>query len=60
VKYIVDLYRGIGNCTPIHFTGATMEQITLMQLTGIVAFARAASLGSFTAAVRLFPFPPRL
>ncbi|WP_413207136.1 LysR substrate-binding domain-containing protein [Rhodospirillum sp. A1_3_36] len=35
-----------------------MEQITLERLTGLIAFARAASLGSFTAAARSLSISP--
>ena len=39
-------------CAGIRFTRAAMEQISLERLTGLIAFARAASLGSYTAAAR--------
>jgi DNA-binding transcriptional LysR family regulator len=41
-----------------HMFSAMMEQITLERLTGIVAFARAASHGSFTAAAQSLTVSP--
>lgn len=41
-----------------HLFNAMMEQITLERLTGIVAFARAASYGSFTAAAQSLSVSP--
>ena len=46
------------NESPSHFSCAMAEQITLERLTGIVAFARAASCGSFTAAAQSLSVSP--
>jgi DNA-binding transcriptional LysR family regulator len=42
----------VDNAAGIRFTLSMTEQITLDRLTGLAAFARVASLGSFTAAAR--------
>ncbi len=55
---IVDHYRLIDNPSHIHFLSAMMEQISLDRVTGIVAFSRAASYGSFTAAAQSLSVSP--
>lgn len=42
----------------LRFNSAIMEQIGLERLTGLIAFARAASLGSYTAAARALSVSP--
>jgi DNA-binding transcriptional LysR family regulator len=54
----VDLCCLLDNSSSDHFFGAMKEQITLERLTGIVAFARAASYGSFTAAAQSLSVSP--
>lgn len=46
------------NTVESHFTNATMEHIGLERLTGLIAFSRAASLGSFTAAANALSVSP--
>jgi DNA-binding transcriptional LysR family regulator len=48
----------LDNRHPLRFSRAVMEQIGLDRLTGIVAFARSASLGSYTAAARALGISP--
>lgn len=48
----------LDNRSGIHFSFARMEQIGLDRLTGIIAFARSASLGSYTAAARSLGISP--
>lgn len=48
----------IDNCGRSRFTHAMKEQIGLDRLTGLIAFARAASLGSYTAAARALSVSP--
>jgi DNA-binding transcriptional LysR family regulator len=50
--------RCIENKGAICFSSAMVEQISLDRLTGLVAFARVASLGSFTAAARAREISP--
>ncbi|MFL6698949.1 MAG: LysR family transcriptional regulator [Vitreoscilla sp.] len=54
----VDLQRMFDNPCTSHLFSAMTEQISLERLTGIVAFARAASQGSFTAAARSLSVSP--
>jgi DNA-binding transcriptional LysR family regulator len=54
----VDLQLQFDNQSPNHIFNSMAEQITLERLTGIVAFARAASSGSFTAAARSMSVSP--
>ncbi|WP_426110855.1 helix-turn-helix domain-containing protein [Pseudomonas sp. DSP3-2-2] len=59
---LLDCLNGVGQRLKIRvnidnqaigrFTSAITEQIELDRLTGLIAFARAASLGSYTAAAR--------
>src|SRR5207237_8350708 len=49
---------GAWNSAGGRFTYAPMEQIGLNRLTGLIAFARAASLGSYTAAARSLSVSP--
>lgn len=48
----------IDNGWPIRFISAMTEQMRLERLTGLVAFARAGSLGSYTAAARSLSVSP--
>jgi len=48
----------IDNWAESRFTNAMKEQIGLDRLTGLIAFARAASLGSYTAAARALSVSP--
>ncbi|UFH50381.1 LysR family transcriptional regulator [Pseudomonas sp. KNUC1026] len=48
----------VDNSAPIRFNVAMTSQIGLESLTGLVAFARAGSLGSFTAAARSLAVSP--
>ncbi|WP_346831505.1 LysR family transcriptional regulator [Pseudomonas abietaniphila] len=50
--------RLIDNQAESRFTSAMKEQIGLDRLTGLIAFARAASLGSYTAAARALSVSP--
>ncbi|MCU4119097.1 LysR family transcriptional regulator [Variovorax sp. N23] len=54
----MDLEHLFDNPLLTHFLCAMTEQISLERLTGIVAFARAASHGSFTAAARSLSVSP--
>jgi DNA-binding transcriptional LysR family regulator len=54
----VDIFLWFDNQAPNHKICADMEQMSLERLTGIAAFARAASLGSFTAAARSLSVSP--
>ena len=54
----VETCRLLDNPSRNHIFHAMTEQITLERLTGIVAFARAASHGSFTAAARSLSVSP--
>lgn len=54
----VDLHEMFDNPSTSHLFNAMKEQINLESLTGIVAFARAASYGSFTAAARSLSVSP--
>jgi DNA-binding transcriptional LysR family regulator len=54
----VDLQPLFDNPPKTHFLCVMTEQISLERLTGIVAFARAASYGSFTAAARSLSVSP--
>lgn len=54
----VDPRRPLDNPSQAHLFSAMKEQISLERLTGIVAFARAASSGSFTAAARSLSVSP--
>jgi DNA-binding transcriptional LysR family regulator len=54
----IDIARCIDNRAYIRFNNAMTEQIGIDRLTGIVAFARAASLGSYTAAARSLSISP--
>jgi DNA-binding transcriptional LysR family regulator len=54
----VDIQRLFDNPSETHFFSAMKEQISLERLTGIVAFARAASYGSFTAAAQSLSVTP--
>lgn len=49
---------GIDNPPQYRFTHAMKEQIVLERLTGLIAFARAGTLGSFTAAARSLAVSP--
>lgn len=49
---------GIDNLCRIRFSLAMKEQIALDSLTGLIAFARAGSLGSYTAAARSLSISP--
>ena len=48
----------IDNWAASRFTSAMKEQMGLERLTGLIAFARAASLGSYTAAARALSVSP--
>lgn len=48
----------LDNLAVVRFTHAVMEQIGLDRLTGIIAFARSASLGSYTAAAHSLGISP--
>lgn len=48
----------VDNVGQNHFNHAMMEQVALERLTGLIAFARAGSLGSFTAAARSLGISP--
>src|SRR5690606_11142589 len=48
----------IDNGNARRYKCATMEQIGIDRLTGLIAFSRAASLGSFTAAARALSISP--
>lgn len=50
--------NSIDNHLLFHITCAIMENIALDRLTGLVAFARTASLGSYTAAARVLGISP--
>ena len=50
--------EGIDNEPEVRFTDAVKEQIVLERLTGLIAFARAGSLGSYTAAARALGISP--
>ena len=56
-KKIVDVSK-IDNQVEIRYSSSTMEQIELDRLTGLIAFARAGSLGSYTAAARSLAISP--
>jgi len=58
VNRSVNLHWLFDNPSTNHFFSAMKEQITLERLTGIVAFARAASYGSFTAAAQSLSVSP--
>lgn len=49
---------GLDNWSEYRFNSAVMEQIAVERLTGLIAFARAASLGSYTAAARSLAVSP--
>jgi DNA-binding transcriptional LysR family regulator len=49
---------GVDNPAHIRFDHSIMAQISLDRLTGLIAFARAASLGSYTAAARAVGVSP--
>jgi DNA-binding transcriptional LysR family regulator len=55
-----DLIRGlpVDNPSNLRFYHSIMAQISLDRLTGLIAFARAASLGSYTAAARAVGVSP--
>jgi DNA-binding transcriptional LysR family regulator len=57
---VVNVFPGatIDNQCWIRFSHAAMAQIGLERLTGLVAFARAGSLGSYTAAARALSISP--
>jgi len=48
----------VDNGAVFHFNSAMKEQITLERLTGLIAFARAGSLGSYSAAARSLSVSP--
>lgn len=48
----------IDNCGDIRFNNSMKEQIALERLTGLIAFARVGSMGSFTAAARSLSISP--
>lgn len=52
------LFAGIENAARYRYTYAMKEQVGLERLTGIIAFARAGSLGSYTAAARALAVSP--
>jgi len=52
------LTADIDNQRPIRFYISAMEQISLDRLTGLIAFSRAASLGSYSAAARALGVTP--
>jgi DNA-binding MarR family transcriptional regulator len=54
----VDLQQAFDNPSWTHFFIAMKEQVSLERLTGIVAFARAASYGSFSAAAQSLSVSP--
>lgn len=54
----MDIRAPFDNPSATHMFNAMTEQISLERLTGIVAFARAASHGSFTAAARSLSVSP--
>lgn len=56
--WIVDIHCLFDNPSKTHLFSAMKEQISLERLTGIVAFARAASCGSFTAAAQSLSVSP--
>src|SRR5215210_3594342 len=58
LNWIVDIRQLFDNPSQTHFFSAMKEQISLERLTGIVAFARAASYGSFTAAAQSLSVSP--
>lgn len=55
---MLDLGLSVDNEVPKPFSDAAMEQIGLERLTGLIAFARAGSLGSYTAAARALGVSP--
>jgi DNA-binding transcriptional LysR family regulator len=54
----IGFQTGVDNWVKLRFNCAIMEQIGLDRLTGIIAFARAGSLGSYTAAARALGVSP--
>lgn len=54
----IDPNSSIDNLGDVRFNSAMAEQIGIDRLTGIIAFARAASLGSYTAAARSLSISP--
>ena len=58
LKNNLTLCMKVDNPGDYRFTYAGVEQISLVRLTGLIAFARAASLGSYTAAARALAVSP--
>src|SRR5690606_26523951 len=58
VKITIAIVLKIDNGNARRYKCATMEQIGIDRLTGLIAFSRAASLGSFTAAARALSISP--
>lgn len=54
----IPLYVARNKAGQFRFNNAMMEQIALDRLTGLIAFARAGSLGTFTAAARSLSLSP--
>ena len=58
MKITIAIVLKIDNGNARRYKCATMEQIGIDRLTGLIAFSRAASLGSFTAAARALSISP--
>jgi DNA-binding transcriptional LysR family regulator len=58
MKQSLGLHPKIENMAGRRFTSSMKEQITLDSLTGLIAFARTASLGSYSAAARALSVSP--
>lgn len=48
----------VDNCAEVRFNSAMKEQMAFERLTGLIAFAKAGSLGSYTAAARSLSISP--